>query len=80
MGGASGSTAQGAQPGGEAVHTVLAVNHRLATVQDQLVALEHGTEHRTEIRIGLELVGATAPELDGWEFAASAGYGTETQP
>jgi uncharacterized damage-inducible protein DinB len=43
-------------------------------------ALEHGTEHRTEMRIGLEIVGAIAPELDGWEFATSAGYGTETQP
>jgi uncharacterized damage-inducible protein DinB len=40
-------------------------------------ALEHGTEHRTEIRIGLKIVAAKAPDLDGWEFAASAGYGTE---
>jgi uncharacterized damage-inducible protein DinB len=40
-------------------------------------ALEHGVEHRTEIRLGLAHLGIDAPDLDGWPYAAEAGYGRE---
>jgi uncharacterized damage-inducible protein DinB len=40
-------------------------------------ALEHGVEHRTEIRLALAHIGVEAPDLDGWSYAADAGYGRE---
>ena len=40
-------------------------------------ALEHGVEHRTEIRVGLAHLGIEAPDLDGWAYAAEVGYGRE---
>jgi uncharacterized damage-inducible protein DinB len=41
-------------------------------------AMEHGTEHRTEVTLALAHVGVATPDLDGWSYAASAGYGQET--
>ncbi len=38
-------------------------------------ALEHGVEHRTEIRFGLAHLGLDAPDLDGWPYSVEAGYG-----
>ena len=38
-------------------------------------AFEHGVEHRTEVKVALAQSGVTTPALDGWEFAAFAGYG-----
>lgn len=38
-------------------------------------AAEHGVEHRTEIKVALGALGITTPDLDGWSFAAAAGYG-----
>jgi uncharacterized damage-inducible protein DinB len=40
-------------------------------------AIEHGTEHRTEIKVALSQIGVETPDLDGWNYAASAGYGQE---
>ncbi|MEO8540214.1 MAG: DinB family protein [bacterium] len=40
-------------------------------------ALEHGVEHRTEIKVALGQMGFATPDLDGWNFAAARGYGTE---
>jgi uncharacterized damage-inducible protein DinB len=40
-------------------------------------ALEHGVEHRTEIRFALHHLGVDAPDLDGWSYSAAAGYGQE---
>jgi uncharacterized damage-inducible protein DinB len=40
-------------------------------------ALAHGVEHRTEIRFALAHLGIEAPDLDGWAYAADAGYGRE---
>lgn len=40
-------------------------------------AIQHGTEHRTQIGVMLARPGHEAPNLDGWEFAASAGLGVE---
>jgi uncharacterized damage-inducible protein DinB len=40
-------------------------------------AMEHGVEHRTEIRFALAHLGIDAPDLDGWAYAADAGYGRE---
>jgi uncharacterized damage-inducible protein DinB len=40
-------------------------------------ALEHGVEHRTEIRFSLAHLGIDAPDLDGWAYAADAGHGRE---
>lgn len=42
-----------------------------------LHAVEHGVDHRTEIKLALAAIGAGTPDLDGWEFAAAMGYGEE---
>jgi uncharacterized damage-inducible protein DinB len=38
-------------------------------------AVEHGVEHRTEIKLALAQLGIATPDLDGWSYAAAAGYG-----
>ena len=40
-------------------------------------AMEHSTEHRTEVKLALAHVGVETPDLDGWPYSASAGYGQE---
>ncbi|MEO6398708.1 MAG: DinB family protein [Tepidiformaceae bacterium] len=40
-------------------------------------AVAHGVEHRTEIALSLAHQGFQTPNLDGWEYGAAAGYGTE---
>jgi len=42
-----------------------------------LHAIQHGIEHRTQIGMMLARLGLEAPDLDGWEFAGSAGFGAE---
>jgi len=42
-----------------------------------LHAIEHGIEHRTEIKVTLLRIGIETPDLDGWFFASVAGYGRE---
>ena len=39
-----------------------------------LHAIEHGVEHRTEIKVTLALIGIETPDLDGWFYAPAAGY------
>jgi len=39
--------------------------------------MEHSTEHRTEVKLALAHVGVETPDLDGWPYAVSAGYGQE---
>ncbi len=43
-------------------------------------AMEHSTEHRTEVKVALASMGVETPDLDGWYYAGSAGYGQETPP
>jgi uncharacterized damage-inducible protein DinB len=40
-----------------------------------IAAMEHGTEHRTEIKMTLESLGVDTPNLDGWWYAAANGIG-----
>ena len=40
-------------------------------------AMEHGVEHRTEIKVALGHLGIATPDLDGWVYAATAGIGRE---
>jgi uncharacterized damage-inducible protein DinB len=40
-------------------------------------AIEHGVEHRTEIKVALAQHGIPTPDLDGWSWGAAAGYGRE---
>jgi len=42
-----------------------------------LHALQHGIEHRTEIKVTLALHGVETPDLDGWPYSEAAGYGGE---
>ncbi len=42
-----------------------------------LHAIEHGIEHRTQINVMLPQLGIEHPDLDGWPYAAHAGFGTE---
>ncbi len=42
-----------------------------------LHAIEHGVEHRTEIKVTLALIGIDTPDLDGWFYSPEAGYGRE---
>jgi hypothetical protein len=38
-------------------------------------AMEHSTEHWTEVKVALAQIGVETSNLDGWQYAASAGYG-----
>lgn len=38
-------------------------------------AIEHAAEHRTEIKVALSAQGFPTPDLDGWNYAATRGYG-----
>ena len=40
-------------------------------------AVEHGVEHRTEVKLNLASIGVITPDLDAWEYGESAGYGEE---
>ena len=40
-------------------------------------AVEHGVEHRTEIKLTLGALGIETPDLDGWAWSAAAGFGKE---
>jgi uncharacterized damage-inducible protein DinB len=40
-------------------------------------ALEHGMEHRTEVKVALAALGIVTPDLDGWAYAAANGIGEE---
>ena len=42
-----------------------------------LHAIQHGVEHRTEIKVTLALGGIDTPDLDGWSYSEAAGYGRE---
>jgi uncharacterized damage-inducible protein DinB len=42
-----------------------------------LHAIEHGVEHRTEIKVTLALLGVDSPDLDAWFYSPVAGYGRE---
>jgi uncharacterized damage-inducible protein DinB len=42
-------------------------------------ALEHGVEHRTEVKAGLAQLGIETPDLDGWAYSMAAGYGQEVK-
>jgi hypothetical protein len=39
--------------------------------------MEHSTEHRTEVKIALAHIGIETPDLDGWYYSLSEGYGQE---
>jgi uncharacterized damage-inducible protein DinB len=43
-------------------------------------AMEHGVEHRTEVKVALGHLGVETPDLDGWNYSAAAGYGQEVEP
>ena len=36
-------------------------------------ALEHGVEHRTEVKVSLAIIGVNTPDLDGWSYASASG-------
>jgi uncharacterized damage-inducible protein DinB len=40
-------------------------------------ALEHGDQHRAEVKLALGAVGIETPDLDGWSYAQAMGYGCE---
>jgi uncharacterized damage-inducible protein DinB len=40
-----------------------------------LHALEHGVEHRTEVKVALAQLGIETPDLDAWSYAPVAGFG-----
>jgi uncharacterized damage-inducible protein DinB len=40
-------------------------------------ALAHGVEHRTEVKFALAQLGVHTPDLDGWVYAAAAGFGLQ---
>jgi uncharacterized damage-inducible protein DinB len=40
-------------------------------------AVEHGVRHRTEVSVNLASIGLPMPDLDGWAYGRSAGYGAE---
>jgi len=44
-----------------------------------LHAIEHGVEHRTEIKVTMADLGVQRPDLDGWSYSEAAGYGQEAR-
>ena len=42
-------------------------------------AIHHTIEHRTEVKVALNQLGVETPDLDGWPYAAFAGYGEEVE-
>jgi uncharacterized damage-inducible protein DinB len=40
-------------------------------------AVEHGVEHRTEIKLALAAIGVPTPDVDAWQFAAAMSYGED---
>ena len=42
-----------------------------------VAAIQHGLEHRTEVKVALNQLGVSTPDLDGWFYADAAGYGQE---
>jgi uncharacterized damage-inducible protein DinB len=44
-----------------------------------LHSLEHGVEHRTEIKVTMAGLGVELPDLDGWFYSEAAGYGQEVR-
>ncbi len=42
-------------------------------------AMEHSAEHRTEVKVALASIGIETPDLDGWYYSQSAGYGQEVK-
>ncbi len=51
--------------------------YRFPKVFFLVAALEHGVEHRTEIKVALAQMGVKTPDLDGWFYAQAMGYGDE---
>jgi uncharacterized damage-inducible protein DinB len=51
--------------------------HRIPESFFLVHAMEHGVEHRTEIKVALGHLGVATPDLDGWAYAAAAGIGRE---
>jgi uncharacterized damage-inducible protein DinB len=44
-----------------------------------LHSLEHGVEHRTEIKLTMAGLGVELPDLDGWFYSEAAGSGQEVR-
>lgn len=42
-------------------------------------AIEHGVEHRTEIKVTMAELGVDRPDLDGWFYSEAAGSGQEVR-
>ena len=40
-------------------------------------AMEHSAEHRTEVKVALAHMEIETPDLDGWPYSFSVGYGQE---
>ena len=51
--------------------------HRIPVSFFLVHALEHGVEHRTEIKVALGSMGVATPDLDGWAYAAASGIGRQ---
>jgi uncharacterized damage-inducible protein DinB len=43
-------------------------------------AIAHSLEHRTEVKVALAHIGVETPDLDGWPYADTMGYGREVVP
>jgi uncharacterized damage-inducible protein DinB len=44
-----------------------------------VAAIEHSLEHRTEVKVALNQIGVSTPDLDGWYYSDAAGYGQEVE-
>jgi uncharacterized damage-inducible protein DinB len=51
--------------------------HRIPVSFFLVHAIEHGVEHRTDIKVALGSMGVETPDLDGWAFAGAAGIGRQ---
>lgn len=52
-------------------------SHRIPVSFFLVHAVEHGVEHRTEVKVALAARGIETPDLDGWAYASASGIGRE---
>ena len=69
--------AAGLDPESEVDLPYLGKKYRYPTRFFLVHAMEHGVEHRTEIKVILGGLGIETPDLDGWGYCSAAGYGQE---
>src|SRR5262245_6726656 len=65
------------QSGDEVIIPIKGNHYRYPKPFFLIHTIEHGIEHRTELKLALAHIGIKTPDLDAWNYATVAGYGQE---